>query len=814
MDATISHNDGTGSSEAPNNPNLTPDLKAHTPALLNIGQAVALVDGLKSENRDRSIRNARIQEKYNAERPYDQHRLSADGLNWKSNFSTKPLATLVDKVVPRFTTALRNMRYLTASKLPDRFPGAAEKTELFRRAVTETCRQNEAWEETLSEIAQENSLFGYCAAGWLDTTGWFPKFFRQDEFLIPSFTKHTSGSSQVVALKQRYLLHELFDLISNKDAATTAGWTVNNVITSINNAVPNDRKSLNQDPERIYADLARENTVITSFQGAKAVDVWHVLISEIDGFVTHVAYDSGTSEQLFWKSKQWANMNDAVSFFSFQHGNGKLHGSKGIGRELYNMASILDRSRNEVVDRLQLSGKVIVQCDERDIKRFRMSVVGNAILISSGYNIATQKIDGNVEPFFALDRFLTDLLDQIAGSTSPKAQEGERVTKAAVELMASREEERRDSIIERFLTQFARMMSTIQRRLCDERTIDRDAQELQQKLLQSMTREELDYLSKQPAAATVRDYSEGERERIVLVAQEGRGNPLYNQHELEKRALTAKIDVEFAEAVLLPVNDPTEQAENVRQQKLELLALMTGEDVEVSPRDNHPLHLQVLQESASPLIQVAADDHTVWPKLHSLGKHAGDHIAAAEAQGNGKAVAESKKWATELANALNGLEQADANHAAEQIPAGTPEPQPGQEGQLAPQSPPAPNPLEHVSLNYRDLPSDVQRQAEAAAGFTPSALPPEEIARQSLLTKPQPAPAAPVAPPAPEAPDLVGMLKTIPYDKCPPSIQRQIEIKLGFIPATAEEALAYAERMTKATKPPTPKKPAPAPKKT
>lgn len=725
--------------DAPNSPDLKAGEGAHTPALTSIGQAVALVKGLQSEARDRNIKNARIQEKYNAERPYDPGRLASDGLSWKANFTTKPLGTLIDKVVPRFTTAVRNMRYLTASALPERYPDAAKKTELFRTEVTKTVRQHEDWDELMSNVAQENALFGFAALGWLDTTSWFPSFYRQDHFLVPQGTKHTARSAQVVALKESYLIHQMFDLISNRDAAKIAGWDVNNVVEAINSATPDDRRSQQSDPERMYADLSRESNVINSFFGAKTVEVWHVLIAEVDGFITHVAFDAKSDKQLFWKSKQFPSMSDAAAFFSFQHGNGKLQGSKGIGRELYNMAGILDKSRNEVVDRLQLSGKLVLTCEERDIKRFRMSVVGNAILIASGYAVQQQKIDGGVEPFFALDRFLTEILDQVAGSTSPKLQEGERVTKAAVELNAAREEERRDAVIERFLTQFARLMSTIQRRLCSEGAIDSAAKNLQEVLLKHMTREELNYLSQQPAVAAIQDYSENERQRIIMVAQEARGNPLYNQYELERRSLEAKVSPDFAKGVLLAQNDPTESNENARQQKMEMLLLEEGQECEVSPRDNHLVHLQILQEVGAPLIQQAVDNPTAVPLLHSLAAHATQHLLMVEQAGMKEESAPYRQWLQELGKALQKLEQVEAEHAAEmqQLAAET---VPGSlEAQQMAQTPGAPavSPVaangeqeqpvntqrasnnERITISYKDAPPSIRKQMEIAAGFVP-----------------------------------------------------------------------------------------------
>ena len=129
-------------------------MQEHVPAITDIGQALQLVRSLQAENREREKKNSRILERYNAERPFNPHQLKADGLSWKTNFTTKPLTTLIDKVVPRFTSAIRRMKYLTAANLPDRFPDASEKSEQFQREITETCRAHEQWDEFLNDIAQ------------------------------------------------------------------------------------------------------------------------------------------------------------------------------------------------------------------------------------------------------------------------------------------------------------------------------------------------------------------------------------------------------------------------------------------------------------------------------------------------------------------------------------------------------------------------------------------------------------------------------------------------------------------------------------
>src|SRR5206468_4231625 len=150
---------------------------------------------------------------------------------------------LIDKVAPRFVQALDTVKYLTNSALPDDIEGAARKTEAFRREITSLCRSRLGWRDLLSQISQENALFGFCCVSWLDVFTWFPTFFRQDHFNVPTATKQHAGQAQIIAVKETFLISELFKMIEDKDAAKTRGWNVPNVVNTLNASLPEDRRT-------------------------------------------------------------------------------------------------------------------------------------------------------------------------------------------------------------------------------------------------------------------------------------------------------------------------------------------------------------------------------------------------------------------------------------------------------------------------------------------------------------------------------------------------------------------------------------------
>lgn len=617
--------------------------EAGTPTQRSIKDAGMARDVAKliiQANRNRAIVGSRIYSKYNAERPYDSYKLESEGLGWRSNFTTKPLPALIEKVYPRFTLAVEGLKYLTNASLSNRWQNSTEKTEKFRETITKTIRARKGWKNLVDNISLTNSLFGHAVAGWLDEFTWFPNFFQFDEAFFPDGTKDEVRFAQVAILKEVALPHELFARIKDRKEAEDAGFDIQKTIDNINIASPEqlrDRMNVGGTLEFWYQNAIRELTIGASYMaGASVVVIYHLLAKEVTGKVSHYQLAGPGMDLIFAKDDRFNSMEDCLTLFTYQKGNGKVYGSKGIGRDLYELAGMIDRTRNEIVDRSIFSGKIPIQGDIKRIHTFKMSVVGMTCIFPNGWNILERRLDGNVEPQLKLDAYISTLADQLIGNVSPPqvAGAGEALrSPQAWNVLTSREEEGRDARISRFLEQFTSLIQTMQRRICDKNVIDDDAKEAQKTLLEIMTREELDELANQPVAGTVRDLTSMERQMIALFVNEKKGNPLYNQRALEVEDGSARVGSDFVNRVLLPDNDPSVEAEQHRLQQLETNLLMQGQAVPVSPRDNHLIHLQTVFPMAEQVGAAVGQGQTDTATFEAIVAHIAEHANQAQNQG-------------------------------------------------------------------------------------------------------------------------------------------------------------------------------------
>ena len=640
----------------------------------DVSQAREIVRTIIAANKTRQVVNNRIMAKYNAEKPYSQHKLEQEGLGWKQNFTTKPLPQIIEKVYPRFVAAVDALKYFTNSSLSDKWENSTEKTEKFRKIITEVIRRKKGWKSLLETIAFENALFGHAIVAWLDEFSFFPKCFAQDEAFVSDGTKTIPEFAQVVVLKETMLPHELYAMIEDREAAKTVGWNIEATIEQINQASPSqlrDNLNVGGTTESWYENAKRELNLCASYMaGASVINVYSLLAREVTGEVSHYRLAGDSLEEIYSKDDRFCCFNACVSFFSYQRGNGTLMGSKGIGRDIYELAGMLDRVRNEIVDRSILSGKTLVQGDPKRIHTFKMSVIGAMAILPLNWTVLENKIDGNTEPFLKLDAYFQMLVDQLIGNTSPPRPEGEAFrSSAAWQLLAAREEENKDTKIARFMEQFVCLIGTMQKKILDSDTSEDDAKEAQKKLKEFLSKEELDELRESPVAGTIRDLSPIERQLIVAIAAEKKGNPLFNQRQLEIEDLTARIGSEFADRVLLPVNDPTEQAEQQRLQQVELALLSQGQAVPVSPRDNHQIHLEILVPVAEQTAQAITQGQSDTAALEAILAHVTEHYNAALAAGVPKSslkpVADLVKNSGKVLADLKQVDEQAGNLAAE-----------------------------------------------------------------------------------------------------------------------------------------------------
>lgn len=595
-----------------NTPELDKDGKVKRKAITSVTQAWSVITALYQNGEKRNKINAEISSRYNGKQPYDPKLLKDQGRDWEMNFPTLFMAGLIDRIVPTLINSIDGARYLTQATLPEEFngqiiEGREQKIETFREMLTKYLRRWRGWRNFCASVCQEDVLIGYDFAAWLDEDEWRPSFFRHDQAFVPEGSPQFAEYFQLFMVKQPMLLHFLVDIISNKKAAGDGGWIVDNCIDSVNTALPENRYTqgdVTGQAARNYEDIIREGNQGTSFMsGAKVIELRHLFAVEPDkeegkGQVSHYILDANSQKLLFARDRRFDSMQDVVAPFTLEPGNGKLYGSKGAGRILSNYSIAIDVAANDMLNQVKMAGMKIIKTDAKSAISAQAKVKSPFCIVTTDAQIEKEGFEVNIEAFTGAIEQLTKMAEIACNSYIPNQiseDQGPRRTAREATIDYTRELQAKAAFVSRFSGQFAEMINTIQKRICKPDTSDEEAKKFQEELLAAgLSPDEIKLLSESPAMETVQDLTGINNQQRSQVAAKYMGNPMVDQKLLLEADITAMTDPQFAREVILPqANDPSIEAEQVRQALIEHAAIQVGESMPVSPRDNDEIHLKV-----------------------------------------------------------------------------------------------------------------------------------------------------------------------------------------------------------------------------
>src|SRR5215469_11381083 len=655
-------------------------------------QAFEVFQRLQRDNQARANRNKLIADAYNGGSPFDQKKLDAAAEGWRANFSTLALATFVDRVTPRLVDAVHSMKYLTASELPDSFVNATDKTDKFRTRTTELVRSWVGWIDHVEQVAGETVLYGYTAQIQMDEYEWRPTTYRQEDVLFDEQTPQLATKVPVFVVKANYYIHEAADIITDENAASEAGYNVGNLRTAIEKAAP-PYDSFVYNPRQL-SDMVREGNLYYSFhRSSKMIETCHVFVKCYDGTVDHWWVDRNGAKksnkptskakgpprpepagdeprlpaedpyELGYFEACAESMDDVITLFSFQPGNNRLYGSKGIGRLLYNICLSLEKTRMAYIDAMWMAGMLIGQAEEAIIARLQPQIRSPFLVIPEGFTLVHQpqfRVDGQM--WAMLDMRQTNTAEIIAGAFLPTpptiSNNGQQIQTATGEVEnANKEEEVKEGMMSRWWTQFTRGISSIQRRIYSRTNLraamrqrkarlkaadngltmiskelyeammsvdsdtseqyapapdlgqaDADAvQTIMDLLDDGLSIQEIIILANKPANEFTQHTGRDDDMLFMQFYQIAKGNPNYDQSKLDEMAGNRMVGFKVTKEIYIPQPQQTSDIEAQRAQQMEWATMLgSGIGVQVSQRDPHMQHFQTLLPAVADHLKIAS----------------------------------------------------------------------------------------------------------------------------------------------------------------------------------------------------------------
>lgn len=649
--------DSKAESSVLNSPDIKPgSAEPSRRAITTAKQAHGIAEAIRTKAKNGRLKTAGIiSSQYNGAPPYDQQSLTDAGQDWRNNFSTGFLASIVDRVMPQLLDPIKNATVLTHSTLPPGYPGGSAQSFLFQTKISKLIRGWSGWEDLCGKLVKETVLNGQVAPVRL-SDDWRPRIFGVGECYLPDETGQHAKSVAFAVFEESMLLVNFIKLIKDKEIAVRAGFNYENCIWAANHA-QGRRDDLNAVQ---VEDLIREGALVSNTYTSdetKRVNLYHVLVQDHTGEVDLWTVTQSEGRDIRNVQRLHGSIEQAIAPITFQIGNGTFYGSKGLGRLLANLHIAIERLRNLGADQAYLAGLCVINGDPDSIE----PTVMHPFIVLRGKDVQVQKekMTFNAQDHKLLVDDLVSIAESISGAFIPPNLQGSSSTRTKIEAAqkAEREIAVRHGVLGRFSKSFATMTTMMQRAICSPVNL-REAQsafENKQKRLKSgeillqkatfdlleeafpnglqenvkpetydglgdpdavncilemleegMTIQEVARLAVTPADSDDdKEGSDSIQQTLGFIAA-NKMSPYIDQAAAATMEAELVLGSEKAKRLLIQQDDPNVEAVATRDQIIEFSEMMDGNAIPVAAGDNHKIHRKVLYARGTPIFMALA----------------------------------------------------------------------------------------------------------------------------------------------------------------------------------------------------------------
>ena len=631
----------------------------------NISQAYDICKALDFNNKERALRTATIQAIHDGEPPRSSAKQAEKAKSWQANFSSNWLSGITGRVAQRFVNAEAAQLYVTQSRLPESIPDYKRKSDIMQGKFTKLVRSWSGNTGLINSLAVETTLQGYTYGVFLDPTTWKPTMFKQDRCYMPELSGQHAREIQFFVAKMDYRLDEFLELIKDEEIAADNGYDMENCVWAANNAQMQDpRVDATTTEFRRIVELINEGVLGLTYtsSGARVVYTYLLFNREYDGDVSFWLVHRDSGKLLRFSSKLFPKMEDCLSMFYFEPGNGCIHSSKGIGRKLAALAINKELTRCSMMDNIRMSSLMVARIDPKDRNRMAPSIMAPFMMLDKSIEVSQTQFTPNADAYEKADQFTDSWAEQATGAwiTQQLDDKGKPAkTATQVQLDANRETETADIQIRRWLDLVANLRQIQQLRAFSDDNIkearrhyegfqkdpesetykayeEMEDPELMLALIEIMkadiSDDEIKAWRRSPASIFAHVQDTASNLGIGMVVQKYKGDPDVDQKELKMRDIESLVGPEVAKLLVIPGQDQTVIAIASRQQLIESSTMYDLQmPIPVVPSDNHLVHATILEallkEVAAPIISQNQDNPQLQKSIELNINHMGDHLA-------------------------------------------------------------------------------------------------------------------------------------------------------------------------------------------
>lgn len=494
---TVSQFSGMNGVEAKGviDPNSNDDALAPMRVIPTAQAALAIYRNLRDRNLKRIGGYQKIQGMLDGNPPYNPARMMKEGLsdmcnvNWKDGEALYRQAVLAYwslfnqvEFIADFKVTLDEPKEMSMGEGSGYTPEGRKATSVMNAELGKII--SEEWNNVIRSWPSFNKRmnfhqgellkFGLNAIIWPDERDWRFKPVSVKNFIVPDNTENDMEMIDLICIENTYsarYLWEVYDSLSDGDNGVWNKKVLGDLLVRLANISDvNAYRTDRVDPLWLQSELKQGNLYFDALYNDD-IRLVSIFVKEYDdGAFSHIMIHPSlsTDDFVYFNYKQYKNLREAFTYFTFSPGESMLHSNKGLGHSIYAAVEAITRLDCSLLDQAIRSGSLLLRsnpgrgADDRSVK-----FVPGGIIDLGECEVAQNTLGSNVQNIAETSRYFKQKIlenNNISGFDS-STQDKDYQSAFTMQYQASREARVQRNVIAHYYDGLDRFFREIVRKM-------------------------------------------------------------------------------------------------------------------------------------------------------------------------------------------------------------------------------------------------------------------------------------------------------------------------------------------------------------
>lgn len=356
--------------------------------------------------------------------PFDPVELEKEGQANRANFPSKQAKAITSENVNSYTDLRTNVSYRATIRME--VDGAtAWENDHFSDVVTRGYSKLLSWWPEEFSVYQKSDFnrvyFGGGPIYFQNQDTWQPKAARYGEVLVPENAPTNLDELPWCIIRKRYYPADLYNFISNKEAARVVGWNVDAVEQCIKLSYDRRGNSQNQLTPEEWQIQVKNDQYLSNDQSA-LIPTSILNYKDLNGKIKWkmVCEWGDIKEFLFESRKDYDHFRDYLNPFFLETQDGDWHSPSGLGSQFFAILKAMDLANCQMADLVNIASTVLVIPESQsDASKLQAVSLGPITVLPPGTKAETVNYPNLVTGPLAFYQNLQRILQNTTGAFQP-----------------------------------------------------------------------------------------------------------------------------------------------------------------------------------------------------------------------------------------------------------------------------------------------------------------------------------------------------------------------------------------------------------